>query len=90
MPLSEQRADQVTTTWFADIADTASVTGLVATSWLLAHMDTSWLMGVAPLAVLVVWVVSWTTKGSGGNAILCAGIAMGLAQLATAAWIIWQ
>jgi hypothetical protein len=80
----------VTTTSLTDIAETSWLMGLVVTSWLLAHMDTSWLMGIAPLAVLVVWVVSWTTKGSGGDAILHAGIVMGLAQLATAAWIIWQ
>ena len=80
----------MTTTSLTDIAETSWVMGLAVMSWLLAHMDTSWLMGIAPLAALVVWFVSWKTQGSGGDAILYAGIAMGVAQLATAAWIIWQ
>jgi hypothetical protein len=58
------------------------------TSWPLTHMNASWLIGVAPLAALVVWFVSWRTKGTEGDAILYAGIAMCFAQLAIAGWLV--
>jgi hypothetical protein len=81
----------VTTPWFADLATTAWILGVAALSWLLAHISTPWLVGVAPLvALLVVWFVCWRTQGTEGRAILYTGIAMGLAQFATAVWIIWR
>ena len=54
----------------------------------MENASTSWLMGGALLAALVVWVVVWATKKGSGAAVLYAGIAMGLAQLAVAAWIV--
>jgi hypothetical protein len=81
----------VTTAWFTDLAPTPWIMGLAAPSWLLAHMSMSWLMGIAPLAaMMVVWFVCWRTKGTEGGAILYTGLAMGVAQLAMAAWIIWR
>ena len=80
----------MTTPWFTDLATTAWIMGLAATSWLLAHMSTSWLMGIAPVAAMMVWFVCRRTKGTAGAAILYTGLAMGVAQLAMAAWIIWR
>ena len=58
------------------------------TTWLMENASTSWLMGVALLAALVVWVVVRATRKGEGTAILYTGIAMGLVQLAVAAWIV--
>ncbi len=63
----------------------------IASSWLLfLETNRSWVIGVTPVAALIVWLVARMTRDTEGEAILYAGIAMGLGQLAIAAWMIWR
>ena len=72
----------------AELANPVCAVTVLTRSWLLPHMDASWLIGVSPLSALVVWLVAWKTKGTDGHAILYAAIAMCVVQLAIAGWLI--